>query len=417
MATVKIILHPINKTKEGRRKIVLRLTVHRIKYFIDLGIDTKLFPDEFADMQIKPTAGVKQYRQINGYIAARFEDAHTALNTLLTKKIPVTLETFRKYFNQQKTQDFVFPYFDSIIENLKNNGKIGNAYVYTTTKNSFEQFARNTKLRFGDIDSSMLRKYEAWLHQHDLKGNSKSNYFRTLRATYNRAIGDGVADASMYPFKNMLNPRGFQISRMETKTIKRAISADELKKVIEYPTKPLTRLHDAKMYFLFMLITRGMNFTDLSHLTKANIINKQLVYTRAKTRHTQQAIIEILPQMAEIIEYFKTHPETTDHLFPILNSKVHTDEKKVKDRIRTRLKRINKQLKSLSELAGVSVKITTYTARHSWATLAKMTGESESLISEGLLHDNVKTTQIYLMQFENKLINEMNRRIIDNLYK
>jgi integrase len=263
----------------------------------------------------------------------------------------------------------------------------------------------------------MLRKYEAWLHQHDLKGNSKSNYFRTLRATYNRAIGDGVADASMYPFKNMLNPRGFQISRMETKTIKRAISADELKKVIEYPTKPLTRLHDAKMYFLFMLITRGMNFTDLSHLTKANIINKQLVYTRAKTRHTQQAIIEILPQMAEIIEYFKTHPETTDHLFPILNSKAHTDEKKIKDRIRTRLKRINKQLKSLSELAGVSVKITTYTARHSWATLAKMTGESESLISEGLLHDNVKTTQIYLMQFENKLINEMNKRIVDNIYK
>lgn len=417
MATIKILLHPINKDKEGRRKIVLRLTVQRIKYYLDLGIDARIFPDEFADMQIKPTAGIKQYKQINSFIAARNLDAHEALNKIQLRKLPVTLETFRKYFNQQKTQDFVFPYFDSVIENLRNNGKAGNAAIYLTVRNSFEKFARNTRLRFCDLDATLLRKYEEFLSKEQLKGNAKSTYFRTLRATYNRAIGDDLADVAMYPFKNMLNPRGFKISSLETKTIKRAISIDDLKKLIEFETKPLTRLHDAKLYFTFLLITRGMNFTDLAHLTKDNIANNQIIYLRAKTRHTQQATIEILPQMAEILKYFSTHPETTDHLFPILNSKIHKTALNQKHRIQTRLKRINKQLLHLAELAGLKTKVTTYTARHSWATLAKMTGEQESLISEGLLHDNVQTTQIYLQQFENKLINEMNKRIIDNLFK
>ena len=416
MATVKILLHPTNKNKEGKRAIVLRLTINRIKYFIDLGFDVKLLKDQFEGGQIKANSGVKNRNKINASISKKFYDAQEVLLDLDKKNLPVTLESFKKNFLKQKTKDFVIPYFEDYISDLEQKGSASTASIYTTVKNSLKKYRPNKNLRFSDIDLIFLRKYEQYLIGKGMVGNGISVYMRTLRALYNRAIGEEVADRNLYPFKNTFNPNGYQISELETNTSKRAITIEEIKKIIEFETKELTAIHDAKMYFIFSFLARGMNFTDMAYLNEKNIINNRIYYTRAKTRGKQSTSIEILPHMQDVLNYFKIHPSKGDYLFPILDSKRHRTKQQQRDRIKTVLRRVNRKLKDIGVALDIEIPLSTYVTRHSWATIQKHQGESEALISQGLMHNNVQTTQIYLKSFEDSALDEMNKRLADKVY-
>jgi site-specific recombinase XerD len=416
MATVKVLLHPTNKNKDGRRAIVLRLTINRIKYFIDLGFDVKLLKDQLDGGQIKANSGIKNRNKINASIAKKLSDAHEVLLDLDRKNLPVTIESFKKNFFKQKTKDYVIPYFENYISELEQKGRAGNASIYITVKNSLQKFRPNKSLRFSDIDLIFLRKYEQYLHSKGMVGNGISTYMRTLRALYNRAIGEDTADRNLYPFKNTFNPNGYQISELETNTSKRAITLEEIKRIIDFDTKQLTAIHDARMYFIFSFLARGMNFTDMAHLNQENIINNRIYYTRAKTRGKQSTSFEILPQMQEILNYFKIHPSKGDYLFPILDSKKHKTKQQQRDRIKTVLRRVNRKLKDIGDALEIEIPLSTYVTRHSWATLQKHQGEPEALISQGLMHNNVQTTQIYLKSFGNTPLDEMNKRLADKVY-
>lgn len=416
MATINIMLHPINKNKDGKRAIVLRLTTNRIKYFIDLGLEVKLLKEQFAGGQIKASSKVKDYKQINALIIQKLSEAHEVLLSLEKKNLPVTLESFKKNFVRYKTQDFVFPYFDNYIAQLNENGKPSTSGNYKTVRNSIYEFRPNIRLRFSDIDIAFLNKYEQFLSKKKLVGNSISNYLRTLRALYNRAIGEDIADRLLYPFKNTFNPRGYQISLLESIPVKRAIMKAELIKIINFETKELTALHEAKIYFVFSFLARGMNFTDMALLQPDNISNNRIYYARAKTKGRQNTAIEILPQMQKILDYFKNHPSKADYLFPILDSKKYKTEKQKRERIKSLLHRVNQNLKTIGKKLNIGIPLTTYVSRHTWATIQKFEGESEAMISEGLMHTNVETTQIYLKSFENSLLDEMNKRLVSKLY-
>ncbi len=417
MATIKILLHPTNKNKEGKRAIVLRLTINRIKYFIDLGFDIKLFKDQFEGGQIKTNSGVKNRNKINASIIKKLSDAHEVLLDLDRKNLPVTLESFKKSFLKQKTKDYVIPYFENYISDLELKGKANTASIYTTVKNSIKKYKPNKNLRFSDIDLIFLRKYEQYLNTKGMAGNGISVYMRTLRALYNRAIGEEVADRNLYPFKNTFNPNGYKISELETNTSKRAISIEDIKKIIEFETKELTAIHDAKMYFVFSFLARGMNFTDIAHLNQENINNNRIYYSRAKTRGKQSTSLEILPQMQEILDYFKIHPSMGDYLFPILDSKKHRTKQQQRDRIKTVLRRVNRKLKDIGDALEIETPLSTYVTRHSWATIQKHQGEPEALISQGLLHNNVQITQIYLKSFEDTPLDEMNKRLVFKIFQ
>jgi site-specific recombinase XerD len=170
------------------------------------------------------------------------------------------------------------------------------------------------------------------------------------------------------------------------------------------------------MYFIFSFLARGMNFTDMAHLNQENIINNRIYYTRAKTRGKQSTSFEILPQMQEILNYFKIHPSKGDYLFPILDSKKHKTKQQQRDRIKTVLRRVNRKLKDIGDALEIEIPLSTYVTRHSWATLQKHQGEPEALISQGLMHNNVQTTQIYLKSFGNTPLDEMNKRLADKVY-
>lgn len=159
-----------------------------------------------------------------------------------------------------------------------------------------------------------------------------------------------------------------------------------------------------------------MNFTDMALLQPENISNNRIYYSRAKTRGKQNTSFEILPSMKEILDYFRTHPSKGDYIIPILDSSKHRTKSQQRDRIKTVLRRVNRNLKRIGKELSIDVPLTTYVTRHSWATIQKFEGEPEALISEGLMHSNVQTTQIYLKLFGNALLDEMNKRMVDKLY-
>lgn len=414
MATLKVMLHPINKDKNGKRAIVLRVTHLGIKYFITLGIKDKLFVDEFeSEKYIKPTAGITDYKTKNAHIARKLADAHSLLLDFEKNRLPFTLERFKDEFNLKKSQDFVFPFFDQLVQQFTDNKKIGNAGIYQTVKNSLFKFKKTNQLHFSDISLSFLQKYESFLFGEGLKGNGISLYMRTLRAAYNKAIALKVVDIRLYPFNNLTNPNGYKISDLETATVKRAIKQEDIRAIEKVETKPYSAKHDSKLYFLFSFYCRGINFTDMAFLKPENLQSGRIVYSRAKTRNRKIFSVEVMDPVKEIIEYFDRHPFKSKYLLPILDDIRFVTDKQKKTRIQTMLKKVNGDLKDLGGEAKIKTPLTTYVARHSWATIMRNKGASDAVISEGLGHEDEKTTKIYLENFENSVLDEANRKLLE----
>jgi site-specific recombinase XerD len=74
-------------------------------------------------------------------------------------------------------------------------------------------------------------------------------------------------------------------------------------------------------------------------------------------------------------------------------------------------KNFNKYLKKIGKICGIEANLTSYVARHSWATIAKDLNVPISVISEGLGHEDIKTTQIYLDSFDADVIDKANEMI------
>ena len=125
---------------------------------------------------------------------------------------------------------------------------------------------------------------------------------------------------------------------------------------------------------------------------------------RAITKEDIHKLIELDLSDREIIDKYHTDQVEEDYLFPILNRQIHTTEKQILERVKKTLKHVNKRLHELSEEIGLHTPLTTYVARHTYATVLKRSGVSVALISESLGHSDLSTTQIYLDSFENSQI-------------
>ena len=228
--------------------------------------------------------------------------------------------------------------------------------------------------------------------------------FRTLRSAYNKAIKAKCTRKSDYPFDE------YKINKFDTTTQKRAIAkTDVLKFTAEVqPIGKQQYMELSKDIFVFSYLCGGINFTDIANLTKENIQNGRLHYIRQKTKK----LIKIgIPQEAmQIIE--KYSKESKGYLFPILDSKKHKTTLQKQNRIHKILGKVNKNLKLLAADLGVEANITTYVARHSFASVLKKSGVNIALISEALGHSDLATTQIYLDSFDNEQVDEAMKNLL-----
>lgn len=300
-------------------------------------------------------------------------------------------------FHAPDKRGSVIDFMSGHIQFLSACNRLGTAKNYRTAMESLKAYLGDRKLSFTEITTRFAEQYNAYLLRRGLVKNSISFHMRILRAVYNKAVRDGLAEASN-PFQNVYT--GID------KTAKRAVSKEVLSRLIGLDLSRSAPLAFARDIFLFSLYTRGMSFVDIAFLKHENIRDGAVCYARRKTK--QQLCIRIEPCIRRIIGRYAGCSRV--YVFPILKSE---DIATAYAQYRVQMAYHNRLLKRLSRMLGMQQNLSFYTARHSWATLARDSNVPVSVISAGMGHTSERTTRIYLASLENSLIDNANKGILD----
>lgn len=301
-------------------------------------------------------------------------------------------------FNRYAHEYSLFNFMESIIAKLKHNGNLRTSETYKSTLNSFKKFRKDEDIVLDCITSETMEAYEAWHKNRGVVPNTISFYTRILRAVYNRAVKDDIIE-NRNPFRHVYTG--------VAKTVKRALPLAVIKKIKALDLSLTPALDYSRDMFLLSFYLRGMSLIDMAFLKKADLKNGYVTYRRRKTG--QQLIIEWTKEMQMILDKY---PENkSDYLLPVIrNSGVNE-----RSTYRNTGYNINHNLKRIAGMVGVTIPLTLYVARHSWASAAKAKGIPLSVISEGMGHDSEATTQIYLASLDTSVVDKANSLILKSL--
>lgn len=293
----------------------------------------------------------------------------------------------------------LFNFMESIIARLKHDGKIRTSETYRSAMNSFTRFRNNEDVMLDALNQDLMESYEAYLQAKGLVPNSISFHLRILRAVYNRACEQGLIIATANPFVHVYT--GVE------KTSKRAVDIKTIRRIKNFDLGMDKSLDYARDIFMLSFYMRGMSFIDLAYLKKSDLANGIVTYRRRKTG--QKLTIRWTKEMQDILDKYPKNG--TEYLFPIITSCTANH----RHQYRNRHYKVNCSLKTVAKKIGLQIPLTTYVARHSWASIAKSKGISLSIISEGLGHDNEQTTQIYLATLDTSAVDRANDIILSAL--
>jgi len=395
--TVKVLCYKSKTLSDGKHPLMVRVCKDGKKKYQSLGIS--IHPTHWDFKNNEPNEFCPNRDEIRMLIQQKLYDLQ---KTILSKRIEGKDFTASSLLKSNATSSCLhnnveecFLYY---INELKEQGRLRYAGMYEVSHNSFIKFNNGSlELPFNDVDVIWLKKYEAWMLKQGLAINTVGTRVRHLRAVFNMAIEHHVIDKECYPFHS------YKVSKISQSPPKRAMCKGDIQKVIEYQGKTdMERL--AIDLFTFSYFTAGINFIDMAMLKHDNIVDGKLCYIRAKTK--KQIIIPLQEKSKEIISHYSNGSESSSgYIFPILSA-YHKSEMQKANRLHKVLAKINRALKHIGEELGLPIKLTTYVARHSFATVLKRAGVSTSIISESLGHSSEKITQIYLDSFENSQIDE-----------
>ena len=394
-ATINVVCYKWKTLANGEYPLMLRICKDGKKKYQSLGISVLPRYWDFTRNKPKPNCPNKEY--IQKIILDKQTELQQRMLEFNSEQKEYTTTTLLNDENKRFELKTVCQFYQEQIEQCKSNDKCGNRLIYKGSYNSLKVFTKNQlDIPFSAIDVSWLNKYEKWLRSKGNKETTMSLMFRTLRSAYNKAIKAKCARKSDYPFDE------YKINKFDTKTQKRAIAKTEVlkftKEVDNIGKRQYVQL--SKDIFIFSYLCGGINFTDIANLTKANITNGRIHYIRQKTGKLIK--LGISEEAIQIIKKYES--ESKGYLFPILNANIHKTPLQKQNRIHKMLGKINKNLKLIAAQLNVDANMTTYVARHSFASVLKKSGVSIALISEALGHSDLSTTQVYLDSFDNEQI-------------
>lgn len=281
----------------------------------------------------------------------------------------------------------------SKIEILREESKISTADIFTAVLNNLRKLTTK-EIRYDDVTPMWLKRFEDFLRADGKNQTTIAIYLRAIRAIFNDAKKAGIIKESHYPFG-----RGkYEIQEGEGRKL--ALNLQQIGQIARYEdgTDTTAKYRD---YWLFLYLCNGINVADFVKLKYDNIINGEIYYVRQKTEHRtrirKEICVPISSPMQEIIDRWGNPSKKGNYIFPILRGDENEVERNNKTKYFTRS--INRRMQNIGKALGID-HISTYTARHSFATVLKRSGSSIAYISESLGHQNIKTTENYLASFE-----------------
>lgn len=397
-ATISVICFKSKTLANGEHPLMLRITKDRKRTMKSLGVSVHPSNWDFDRNEPKPKCPDRKY--IQQIILKVKSEYQTKLLEKAARDEDYTAETLVKEQTREQIQsETVESFYLRTVEQLKREGAVGNAYAYLNSYNVLKSFNRDKPLHFtfSRIDADYLEKFEEWMRARGNKDTSMSFQMRTLRAVFNRAIKLKAVARERNPFTD------YKISRFNTCTPKRALSKADVMKIVDADCSAESdscRL--AQSVFTFSYLCGGISFVDVANLTPDNIVDGRLSYNRQKTHGAIH--VPLSERAMRIVNRYAEACEQSGYLFPILDSRRHTTPMQKRNRVHKVCHQVNTELRQLARRLNISGEVTTYVARHSFATVLKKSGVNIGIISEALGHHSLKTTQIYLGAFENSQI-------------
>lgn len=315
---------------------------------------------------------------------------------------------------RKNAKDDLRLYMPEVIGMLKREGKFPAMHVYACTLRSYEKFCaeeRHPKNATASLSMQeiftpeRLKEYEDWLAGQQPSPNTISTYMRTLQAVYNRWMSPGIEGYNPVLFKDVY-------TKVESRT-KRALTAEQMEQLRNTDFSVLTlRQQQVLTYFLLMFMLRGMPFIDLAHLRKSDLRNRRITYRRHKTGKLM--VVDVPPDAMRLLQKYRDKTDS-EYLFPLLHGGLFMEEHH--HRYQETLRHFNRELARLMKQLLPGVSVSSYTARHTWATLAYHSGVPVGLISQSLGHSSIRVTMTYLKPFDAEVIDRINRQVISLVKK
>ena len=378
--------------QDGTALIFIRVTIDRKKKCISTGISVPVSMWNEKEQRVKPH--YKDSRKIQVQLDEQAESVRKKLERQEILGLPVSLLLFGK--EGQANPTTIRGFFENQVFQLRDKGKIGSSIKY---KYCLKLLAETNKVDvpFSYITPNYISKFIDYLKDRGNSPNSIATKYGVLRAVFNKACYAGLAVQDDSPFNH--------IHVSWTKTRKRAIKKediDRIKRVELDEDQSVMSISFSRDIFLFSYYSAGINFKDIATL-KYRDINEGIIYYKRHKTGKEMSFPLTTSNMAVMKKYLAPHPHCEDYIFPILDRKLHQTAQQIFNRVHKVLGRVNMNLHILAKKAGTPA-ITTYVARHTYATVLKRAGVDVSIISETLGHSDISTTQIYLDSFENDQI-------------
>ncbi len=341
------------------------------------------------------------------------------LNNLLQKKMARMIDILTKWedkgklkymsisevrcnITQSKNKFTFYQFTEEQIKDQKIAKRIGNARVYQHTLNAVKNFRNKRDFTFDELNLDFLNRFERHHLQKGNKLGGLSVYLRTIRAINRKAIKAGIADKEGYAFEDYIIRSG--------KPQKKALTLSAIKKISELKLKKSTSLHRDRNIFMMSFLLNGMSFVDMAHLKLSNIVDGRIRYSRQKT--DEPFDIKVHEQLMPILKYFSNGKRKSDYLLDIIQEETTSEQY---DKITWARKRHNRNLKELAKMAGIEENVTSYAARHTFASGADDMGIPLTAISKMMGHKKISTTQAYLSGLRKSKIDDYQDDIIAKL--
>lgn len=420
MATFKICAFEHQQREDGTFPISIRVTWKRKSAYIktEYRVSKKQLTKEF---DLKDPFLL---RELNNRIAT-FEEIK--VQKLGLKIEDYTAKELVVYLtNQIKSQgaeiDFI-EFSNNHIEKLEKEGRKSYAVSFRSTVNALIDFFKSEKVSINQITSKSLTEFDAYLkttrtmkrvdqfnREYTITRTAQKDttvYLRNIRTLFNAALSayndedKGEIAIRHYPFKK------FKIKK-DKEPEKRNLSIDQIRKIIEYNGTGRTELSRDVFILSFMLV--GMNMADLYEATeiKEGRINYERQKTKGRRSDNAYISIKIEQEVLPLIEKYRDPSKKRVFRFHEMYSDSHIFGSN-----------INKGLKKLAEEIGIEEPLSTYYARHSWATIAR----NDCRISKDDVHmalnhvdEKTKITDVYIAR-DWGIVDDANRKVIDLLNK
>jgi integrase len=402
MASFNVELNSNAVRNTDEYNLLLRITVNRkhARIKLNYSVQEKYFNPSPKEYKYIRTSHPK-HKVINSHIDDKIQEAKNAITELEKSHLTVSANTIKSKMLKPTAKSFL-EYANQVAQSLYANNHYGNYNKYNTLINKLTEYCKGEDLHFDQITPTFLAAFEASLLKLGNVANTVNCNIRTLRAIYYKGIENGYIDPGKNPF--------FTFKLKQSKPLKDRLNEEEIIKIEELAYPDNTLIWHVRNVFLFSYYNAGIRISDILQLTWDNVQNGRLVYKMFKTNKIHSVKLKEKP--IAILEKYRERGES--FIFPFFSDKYdYTDQLYLHNQIGAKTALINKYLKQVAKKAGISKKITTHTARHSFADIARQKTDNLYNLSKTLGHSSIKVTEAYLASFDEKAVDDT----LDSVFK